>query len=77
MPHSLEEHSFEKWLTPYNAQVVLGGDNSLFIKIKSKCPAGENLEIITFRYHKTLVFGDFLKKLQHLIFLFLKSISDN
>ena len=41
-------------------------------------PAGQNLEIMTFRYLKTLVFDKFLKKLQWLIFLFLKSIvSDN
>ena len=51
----------------------------LYIKIKIKYPAGKNLEIITFRYLKTLVFDKVFKILQHyLILLFLKSIfSDN
>ena len=42
-------------------------------------PAGQNLEIMTVRYLKTLVFDKFFKKLQHyLMFLFLESItSDN
>ena len=52
------------------AQLVLVGRNTLFIKIKIKCPAGQNLEILTFRYLKTLVFDKFLKKLQHYLFYF-------
>ena len=39
-----------------------GGGNILLIKIKIKCQAGKNLEIITFRYLKTLVFSKFFKK---------------
>ena len=49
----MEEHLFEKWLTPCL--------NILFIKIKIKYPIGQNLEIMTFRYLKTLVFDKFLK----------------
>ena len=38
-------------------------------------PARQNLEIMTFRYFKTLAFDKFLKILQHyLMFLFLESI---
>ena len=52
----------------------MGGGNILFIKFKVKCPAGQNLEIMTFRYLKNL----FFKKLQHyLMLLFLKSIVRN
>ena len=56
-----------------------GGGYILFMKIKIKCPSGQNLGIMTFRYLKTSVFDKFLKKLQYLMFfLFLKSIiSDN
>ena len=43
----------------------LGGDNILFINIKNKCCAGQNFEVMTFRYLKTLVFDRFFKKLQH------------
>ena len=51
------------------------GCNILIIKIKIKCPAGQNLEIMTFRYLETLVFDKVFKKLQHhLMLLFLKSI---
>ena len=42
-------HLFEKWLTPWKAQIVLGGGNILLIKIEIKCPIGQNLEIMTFR----------------------------
>ena len=41
-----------------------GGGNILFIKIKIECPAGQNLEIMTFRYLKTLVFDKLFQKLQ-------------
>ena len=44
-------HMFEKWLTPWKAQIVLVDGNILFIKIEIKCLAGQNLEIMTFRYH--------------------------
>ena len=54
------------------------GGNILLVKIKIKCPTGQNLEIMTFRYLKTLVFDNFFKKSHYLMFLFLKSvISDN
>ena len=58
---------------------LCGGGNILYLKIKIKCPAGQNLEIMTFRCLKTLVFDNFFKKLLHyLMFLFLKIIiSDN
>ena len=52
----MEEHSYEKWLTPWKTQVVLEGGNILFIKIKIKCPTWQNLEIMTFRYLQTLTF---------------------
>ena len=45
----------EKWLTPCKAETVLGGGNTLFIKIEIKCPAVQNLEIKTFKYLQTLV----------------------
>ena len=63
-------------LTPCKAQIFLRVGNTLFIKIKIKCPPeGPNLEIMTFRYHKTSVFDKFFKNLQcYLMFLFLKSI---
>ena len=53
--------------------------NILLMKIKIKCPTGKNLEIMTFRYLKNLVFDKFFKEIQHyLMFLFSKSIiSDN
>ena len=75
----MEEHSFEKWLTPCKAQIVLGSGNILFIKIKIKCSTGQNVEIMAFRYLKTLAFDKFFTKFQHyLMFLILKSItSDN
>ena len=41
-----------------------GGGNILFIKIKIECPAGQDLEIMTFRYLKTLVFDKLFQKLQ-------------
>ena len=51
------------------------GGNTLLIKIKIKCLAGQNLEITTFRYVKTLVFDEVFKKIQHyLMFSFLESI---
>ena len=56
----------------------MGGNIPMEIKIKR--PAGQNLDVMTFRYLKTLVFDIFFKKkLQHyLMFLILKSItSDN
>ena len=57
------------------AQIVLGSGNFFYIKIEIKYPAGQNLEIITFRYLKTLVFYIFLKISKHyLMFLHLKSI---
>ena len=75
----MAEHLFEKWVTPWKAQIVLEDGNILLIKIKIKCPAGQNLEIMPFRYLKTIAFDNVFKKLQHyLIFLFFKSIiSDN
>ena len=75
----MEEHLFEKWLTPCKVQIVLGSGNILLIKIKIKCLTGQNLEIMTFRYNKTLLFDKLFKNLEHyLMFLFLKSIiSDN
>ena len=58
-------------LTPCKAQLVPMGGNFLFIKIKIKCNKGQNLEIMTFRYIKTLVFDKCFKELQHyLMFLF-------
>ena len=67
------------YLPPCKAQIVLWSGNTLFVKIKIKYPAGQNLEIMTFRYLKTLVFDKCFTKLQHyLTFLLLKSIiSDN
>ena len=54
------------------------GGNILPMEIKIKRPAGQNLYVMTFRYLKTLVFDIFFFKLQHLMFLILKSItSDN
>ena len=56
------------------------GGNILPMEIKIKRPAGQNLDVMTFKYLKTLVFDIFFKKkLQHyLMFLILKSItSDN
>ena len=38
-----------------------GDGNILLIKIKIKCPARQNLEIMIFRYLKTLVFDNFFK----------------
>ena len=59
---TVEWHLFEKWLTPYKAQIVLWVGNILFIKNKIKCPpAGQNLKIMTFRDLKNLVFDKFLK----------------
>ena len=52
-------------MTPCKAQIVLEGGNILFIRIKIKCPTGQNLEIMTLTYLKTLVFDKFFKKLQH------------
>ena len=70
----MEEYLLEKLLTPWKAQIVLGGGNIL-IKIKIKCSAGQKLEIMTFIHLKTLVSDKFFQKLQHyLMFLFLKSI---
>ena len=57
----MDEHLFEKWLNLGKAQIVLGDGNILLIKIKIKWPAGKNLEIMTFRYRKTLFFDKFLK----------------
>ena len=75
----MEQHLFEKWINPWKDQIILRGGNILLMKTKTKCPAGQNLEIMTVRYLKTLVFDKFFKKLQHyLMFLFLESItSDN
>ena len=58
---------------------ISSGGNILLMKIKIKCPTGKNLEIMTFRYLKNLVFDKFFKEIQHyLMFLFSKSIiSDN
>ena len=45
------------------------------IIFRKNCPTYSSLEIMTFRYLKTLVFDKFVKKLQHcLMFSFLKSI---
>ena len=39
---------FEKWLTPWKAQTVVGGVEIFFLwKLKLSCPAGQNLEIMT------------------------------
>ena len=43
----------------------------LLIKIKIKCPPEQNLEIITFRYLKTLVFNNFFKKIITLFDVFI------
>ena len=69
--YKLEDNLFQKCLTPWKTQIVLGLGNIFLIKIKIKCPAGQNLEIMTFRYLKTLVFDSFYKKLRYLMFLFL------
>ena len=45
--------------TIWKAQIVLRGGNALLMKIKIKCPTGQNLDIMTFRYLKTLVFDMF------------------
>ena len=42
-----------------------GGGTILLITIKIKYHAWQNLEIMTFRYLKTLVFDNFFKKVQH------------
>ena len=52
---------FEKWLSSWKAQIVLGFGNILLIKIKIKCSTGQNLEIITFIFLKTLVFDKVFK----------------
>ena len=63
---------------PWKAQIVLWVGKILLIKIEIKCPAGQNLEIMTFRYLGTLVLDNFFKKLHYLMFLFLKTtISGN
>ena len=56
-----------------------GGGNILLIKIKIKWPAGQNLEIMTFRYLKTLIFDKVFKKITLFdVFLFEQYIiSDN
>ena len=64
----MEEHLPEKWLTTWGAQIVLGGGNILLAKLK--CPARKNLEIMTFRYLKTLVFDKIFKKLRYLLLYF-------
>ena len=46
------------------------GAGNILIKIKIKCLAWQNLEIMTFRYLKTLVFDKFSLKLQN-CFMFL------
>ena len=71
------ERAFVSEVTyPLKSSNVSGeGSDILFMKIKMKYPTGQNLEIMTFRYLKTLLFDKFFKKLQHyLMFLFLKSI---
>ena len=55
----MEEHLFKKWLTPWEAQIVLVGGNILLIKIK--CSAAQYLEIMIFRCLKTLVFDKSFK----------------
>ena len=51
---------------------ISGVGNIVFIKIKIKCPAGQNLEIMIFRCLKTLDFDKFFRELQHYeMFLFL------
>ena len=45
--------------TIWKAQIVLRGGNALLMKIKIKCPTGQNLDIMTFKYLKTLVFDIF------------------
>ena len=52
---------FEKWLSSWKAQIVLGFGNILLIKIKIKCSTGQNLEIIIFIFLKTLVFDKVFK----------------
>ena len=47
------------------------GCNTLFIKIKIKCPAGQNLEIMTFSYLKTLDFDKFFEKIATLFDVFI------
>ena len=70
------EYLLQKWFIPCKAQIVLGVVIFFPFKNKIKCPAEQNLEIISFRYLKTLVFDKFLEKLHHhLMFSFLKSIT--
>ena len=45
--------------TIWKVQIVLRGGNALLMKIKIKCPTGQNLDIMTFKYLKTLVFDIF------------------
>ena len=47
---------------PLESSNSSGGGNILLIKTKIKCPGGQNLEIMTFRYLNTLVFDNFFKK---------------
>ena len=86
----LSQHHFKKKLsqqTQYWLRINCGrafvwemtypweSSNILLIKIKIKSPAGQNLELMTFRYLKILVSHRFFNKLQHyLMFLFLNSI---
>ena len=59
---------------PLQSSNSSGGGNIL---LKNEILTGQNLEIMAFKYLKTLVFDNFLKKLHYLIFLFLKSIITN
>ena len=62
----MEKHLFEKWLTAWKSFFFFfffgggggGGGDILLIKIKIKCPAGQNLEM-TFIYLKISVFEFF------------------
>ena len=66
--------SYKLWISPCLRNDLpfrnLWGGNILLLKITIKCPAGQNLEIMIFRYLKTLVYDKFFKNLKHyLMFL--------
>ena len=66
--------SYKLWMSPCLRNDLpfrnLWGGNILLLKITIKCPAGQNLEIMIFRYLKTLVYDKFFKNLKHyLMFL--------
>ena len=60
---------------PLESSNSSGGGNILLIKIKIKGHAGENLEMMTFRYLKIWVFDKIFLKLQHYLMLIFQWVS--